>query len=93
MDRFRAFPSRLRHWLEERWPLEAMVRLGAVEAIPGGSRFSYTLGGTTLFLFALQAVTGVWSMLYYVPTVDHAYESVMYVRLQVPMGWLLHGLH
>jgi quinol-cytochrome oxidoreductase complex cytochrome b subunit len=44
-------------------------------------------------LFAVLVVTGVWQLLYYVPTVDHAYDSVMYLRLQVPLGWLVHGLH
>ena len=38
-------------------------------------------------------ITGVWQLLYYVPAVDHAYDSVMYLRLQVPFGWLVHGLH
>ena len=41
----------------------------------------------------MLVITGVWQLLYYVPTVDHAYDSVMFLRLQVPLGWLVHGLH
>ena len=41
----------------------------------------------------MLVITGVWQLLYYVPTVDHAYDSVMFLRLQVPLGWLIHGLH
>src|SRR5664279_5685373 len=65
----------------------------SVEEIPGGAKFAYVLGSATMVLFALLVITGVWQLLYYVPTVDHSYDSVMYLRLQVPLGWLVHGLH
>jgi ubiquinol-cytochrome c reductase cytochrome b subunit len=84
---------RLRQWVEKRWPVSAVVRWGSVEEIPGGAKFAYVLGSATLILFAVLVITGVWQLLYYVPTVDHAYDSVMYLRLQVPFGWLVHGLH
>jgi len=84
---------RLSHWVERRWPLTAVVRWGSVEKIPGGAKFAYALGSVTLFLFAVLVITGVWQLLYYVPAIDHAYDSVMYLRLQVPLGWLVHGLH
>jgi quinol-cytochrome oxidoreductase complex cytochrome b subunit len=84
---------RLPQWVEKRWPLSAVVRWGSVEEIPGGAKFAYVLGSATLILFAVLVITGVWQLLYYVPTVDHAYDSVMYLRLQVPFGWLVHGLH
>jgi ubiquinol-cytochrome c reductase cytochrome b subunit len=86
-------PSGIERWLDERFPLAAIIRWGIEEDIPGGPRYFFTLGSTALFLFALEVITGLWQMLYYVPTVDHAYSSVMYLRLQVPLGWLLHGLH
>jgi ubiquinol-cytochrome c reductase cytochrome b subunit len=84
---------RLRQWMEERWPLSAVIRWGSVEEIPGGAKFAYALGSATMVLFAVLVITGVWQLLYYVPTVDHAYDSVMFLRLQVPLGWLIHGLH
>lgn len=85
--------QRLRRWFEERWPLAAVWRWSSAEEIPGGSKFAYVLGSATLFLFAVLVITGVWQLVYYVPTVDHAYDSVMYLRLEVPLGWLVHGLH
>jgi ubiquinol-cytochrome c reductase cytochrome b subunit len=85
--------SRLGAWVERRLPIAAWLRLGREEEIPGGSRFAYALGSATLFAFALQVVTGVWQLFYYAPTVDHAYASLLYLRTQVPFGWLLHGLH
>jgi ubiquinol-cytochrome c reductase cytochrome b subunit len=84
---------RLRQWVEKRWPVAPVIRWGSVDEIPGGTKFAYVLGSATLALFAVLVITGVWQLLYYVPTVDHAYDSVMFLRLQVPLGWLIHGLH
>ncbi|HBY08549.1 MAG TPA: cytochrome b6 [Chloroflexi bacterium] len=53
----------------------------------------YTLGSATLFVAVNQAVTGILLTLYYVPTPDHAYDSVQYITTQIPAGWLIRGLH
>ena len=29
----------------------------------------------------------------YAPTIDHAYDSVSYLRTEVPFGWLVHNMH
>ncbi len=83
----------IKTWINERLPIGPVVRWSLEEDIPGGAGFAYVFGSANLFLFLLLAVTGVLQLFYYVPTTDHAYESVMYVRAQVAFGWLLHGLH
>ncbi|HMK48950.1 MAG TPA: cytochrome b N-terminal domain-containing protein [Thermodesulfovibrionales bacterium] len=80
-------------WLNDRWPISSLMRLALDEEIPGGSRVAYTLGSTLLTVFALQATTGILQLFFYVPTVDHAYDSVSFLRTQVPFGWLINGLH
>ena len=80
-------------WLKERLPLESMVQKVFNEEIPGGASFFYTLGSATLFVFSLQVLTGIWQLFYYVPTIDHAYESLSYLRINVPYGWLIQGIH
>jgi ubiquinol-cytochrome c reductase cytochrome b subunit len=80
-------------WIDARLPLRAILRLGTAEEIPGGARFAYALGSATLFVFLLQVATGCVQLLYYVPTLDHAYDSLMYLRTEVAFGWLVHGLH
>jgi ubiquinol-cytochrome c reductase cytochrome b subunit len=74
-------------------PVSAVVRWGLEEDVPGGPSFAYVFGGINVILFLLLAVTGVLQLFFYVPTTGHAYESVMYLRLHVPFGWLIHGLH
>ncbi len=80
-------------WFNERLPLGGLIRSALDEKIPGRASFFYTLGSATLFVFALQVVTGIWQLFYYVPTTDHAYASLSFLRIQVPYGWLMHGIH
>jgi ubiquinol-cytochrome c reductase cytochrome b subunit len=83
----------VKDWIDER---TGLIKTGAEflhEEIPGGTRFSYTLGSACMFLLTMQIVTGIWQLFYYVPTVDYAYSSLNYLRLQVPFGWLIHGIH
>jgi ubiquinol-cytochrome c reductase cytochrome b subunit len=80
-------------WLNERWPFSTLVTLALDEEIPGGSRYSYSLGSALLTVFALQAATGILQLFYYIPAVDHAYDSVNFLRTMIPFGWLVNGLH
>ncbi len=80
-------------WFTDRWPFKPVIEWSLEEEIPGGDSFWYSFGAATLFVFVIQAVTGVWQLFFYVPTVDHAYQSVSYLRYQVPFGWFIHGLH
>lgn len=85
--------SRISDWVNKRLPYRSMLHFAMDEKIHGGSSFFYGLGSATLFVFLIQVITGVWQMFFYVPTVDHAYISISYLRIHVPMGWLIHGLH
>ena len=80
-------------WLNDRWPFSTVIRAALEEDITGGSRYAYTLGSALLAIVLVQVVSGIFQILYYVPTVDHAYDSLSYLRLKVPFGWLIHGLH
>lgn len=85
--------SKLRNWIDERFPLRSTIKFIIDEDIPGQSSYFYALGSATLFVFSLQILSGVWQLFYYVPTTDHAYSSVSYLRTSVPFGWLIHGIH
>jgi len=83
----------VKDWVNERTGLITFFSEFLHEEIPGGTRFSYTLGSACMFLLTMQIVSGIWQLFYYVPTVDYAYSSLNYLRLQVPFGWLIHGIH
>jgi ubiquinol-cytochrome c reductase cytochrome b subunit len=84
---------RLWKWTNDRWPVSALIRVLLLEDIPGGASYFYSFGYGVLFVFILQAVTGVCQLFFYVPTVDHAYASLSFLRTDVPFGWLIHNLH
>jgi quinol-cytochrome oxidoreductase complex cytochrome b subunit len=79
-------------WLDERVGWRQIWETIFLRKIPKVNWF-YTLGSATLFLAINQIVTGILLTIYYVPTPDHAYDSVQYITTQVAMGWLIRGLH
>jgi len=45
------------------------------------------------FLLVQQAITGFFLWMYYSPSSQTAWESVYFIQYQIPLGWLLRGLH
>ncbi len=86
-------PSKILRWINERWPLQAVIRWALEEEMPGGASYAYVFGSAVLLLFLLQVVTGLWQLLYFVPTTGRGYSSLNYLRTEIPFGWLIHGLH
>src|SRR6185295_9308217 len=81
------------NWLDERTGIQQIVRRTLDEPIRGGARWSYVFGSSLVLLFVIQALTGVFLTMYYVPSADHAHVSVAYIQKAVPGGALLRGLH
>lgn len=84
--------TKFANWLDERVSWRQIWDAIFLRKIPKVNWF-YTLGSATLFVAVNQAVTGILLTLYYVPTPDHAYDSVQYITTQIPAGWLIRGLH
>lgn len=83
-------------WINERTGLDKIWETLFARHIPeaeGLVSWIYTLGSASFFVFALQAVTGALLAMNYVPSPDHAYDSVRYISEQVLLGRLLRGLH
>ncbi len=85
--------TRLYEWLDSRLKLKAVERTLLDEPIPGGASWIYVFGSATLFLFLLQAITGMFLAVYYAPTPDHAYDSITFIEQQVTFGAFVRGLH
>lgn len=79
-------------WLDERVGLRDLIAASLHVVIPRGAHTFY-LGGITLFLFMSQAVTGILLSLYYQPTPESAYNSILYIMNQVTFGWLIRSVH
>jgi quinol-cytochrome oxidoreductase complex cytochrome b subunit len=59
----------------------------------GSFRYTFGLGGISVLLFLVLAVTGLLLTFFYVPTPDRAAESIQIITYQVPFGWLVRNLH
>jgi quinol-cytochrome oxidoreductase complex cytochrome b subunit len=79
-------------WLQERIDIQGGVRIMLHVAIPRGAK-TYFLGGLTLFFLGVQVVTGVLLTLYYSPSPDGAYQSVLHIMNEVRFGWLIRSIH
>lgn len=79
-------------WLDERAGLTTIWKSVFARAVPETNWF-YTLGSASTVLALLQVVTGMLLTIYYVPSPDHAYESIQFIMNDVAFGWLIRGVH
>jgi quinol-cytochrome oxidoreductase complex cytochrome b subunit len=79
-------------WLDDRLGLVTLYNTILDRKVPKVNWW-FTLGSASLFLFAIQAVTGMLLTVYYVPSPDSAYDSIQYIMNGVTFGWLIRGIH
>jgi len=53
----------------------------------------YTLGGLVWLSWMIVIVSGVILMLWYIPTTTGAYRSILHITYDIPLGWLVRGMH
>lgn len=79
---------------EERVGFADLIRTKLKEyKVPEGINIFYTLGIVTLIAYLLQAVSGYFLLIYYIPHPDHAFNSIQEIMNSVPYGWLLRMIH
>jgi len=80
-------------WLEERSGLIGGIKYFLFRKVPADTNWMQTLGSATLTAFIVQAVTGVILAMYYQPTPQGAYPSIVRITDHLTMGWLVRGMH
>jgi ubiquinol-cytochrome c reductase cytochrome b subunit len=89
--------KRILAWLEARLSLRDSVGPMLMHPIPSGSAgpmgWWYVFGSASMTLLGIQVLSGIGLSLVYVPTADQAYESLVYLNYQQPLGWFLRSLH
>lgn len=61
--------------------------------LPRNINVWYTLGAVLLVLFAIQFISGILLLVYYIPDTERAFESVQAIMNEVPFGWLIRYVH
>lgn len=84
--------NRLIDWIDVRISIREIVAYSLHVSIPRSAHTFY-LGGITLFFFGVQAITGILLALYYHPTPEAAYDSILFIMNDVNFGWLIRSVH
>lgn len=84
--------GKILNWLDERLGLKTIFDVVLDRKVPKVNWF-FTLGSASLFLAAMQFITGLLLTFYYVPSPESAYDSIQYIMTGVPFGWLIRGIH
>jgi ubiquinol-cytochrome c reductase cytochrome b subunit len=83
-----------RAWLNKRLPVDQFVadQLTGYYA-PKNFNIWYFFGSLALLVFVMQIVTGIFITMHFKPGEATAFNSVEYLRREVPYGWLLQYMH
>ena len=79
-------------WINERLGVGSILQGFIDRPIPANVGWWNTLGSATLFLIIVQIMTGIGLTLYYVPSADHAYQSVQHIDA-LAFGAFVRGVH
>ena len=80
-------------WMENRTGVVTFTEHFLYEPVPKRGAWLYTLGSAVLFTISLQFLTGILLLFYYVPTTDHAWDSIYYMMNDAYFGTLIRGIH
>jgi quinol-cytochrome oxidoreductase complex cytochrome b subunit len=84
--------ARVIDWLDERMGILAVWTTVFDRKVPKVNWW-YTLGSASLFVAVMQAATGIFLTVYYIPTPEEAYDSIDFIMNDVAFGWLIRGMH
>jgi ubiquinol-cytochrome c reductase cytochrome b subunit len=63
------------------------------KAIAGPKGWWYIFGSASMTMLIIQIITGIGLALVYVPAADNAYESLLFLNYDQPLGWFVRALH
>jgi ubiquinol-cytochrome c reductase cytochrome b subunit len=84
-------------WFETRLRLRDSVLPMLQHPIPrsaaGPMGWWYVFGSASMTLLGIQILTGICLALVYVPSAGKAYDSLLYLNNEEPLGWFVRALH
>jgi ubiquinol-cytochrome c reductase cytochrome b subunit len=85
------------NWFDARLKVRESIVPMMTHPIPraaaGPMGWWYVFGSASLTMLLIQIVTGIGLALVYVPAADNAYESLLFLDYDSPLGWFLRALH
>ena len=80
-------------WIDSRTSYRWLLHHLLYEELPTGTAWLFTTGSIVTLLILCQFVTGLGLTMYYVPSPRLAFDSVRFIMSDLPLGWMLRGLH
>jgi ubiquinol-cytochrome c reductase cytochrome b subunit len=81
-------------WIDERVGIREVIKSNLTGyMVPANLNFWYSMGAVLLAVLLIQFISGILLLIYYIPDVDKAFDSVTYINNQVPFGWLIRRVH
>lgn len=80
--------------LDERYHLTPFVEKNFTKKwVPRTLGWAGCFGGLAFLLFIIQVYTGILLLIYYKPDPARAWDSVTFIKSNVPTGWLIQRVH
>ncbi|HBO84587.1 MAG: hypothetical protein A2073_03390 [Deltaproteobacteria bacterium GWC2_42_11] len=83
----------LGEWLDERTGIKRYLKYKMELLVPDHVTFSYCFGGISLTILILQLLTGIFMTFFYIPKPEEAFNSILKMSNEVPLGWLTRNMH
>jgi ubiquinol-cytochrome c reductase cytochrome b subunit len=82
------------NWFDERYHITPLLEKNVTRKwVPRTLSWAACFGGLSLLVFLVQVFTGMLLLMYYKPDPNAAWDSVTFVKSNVPMGWLVQRIH
>ena len=82
-------------WLDSRMPTlkESWKKHMSEYFAPKNFNWMYYFGVLSIVVLVLQLITGIWLLMSYQGTAEHAFASVEYIMRDVELGWIIRYAH
>jgi quinol-cytochrome oxidoreductase complex cytochrome b subunit len=81
-------------WVNNRLGTEELMEDQFNRIVPvHATNYIYCFGGIAFVLFGILAITGILLAVYYQPTPEGAYQSVLNISTHVQFGWWVRSIH
>ena len=90
----KAFPF-TKQWMDDRLAITKVMKVLNTEYwIPKDINFLWAMGMILAATFGILVISGIFLLMYYVPTVEGAFDSVNYtIMTEVGYGWMWRHIH